>query len=506
MIPLMDLIDITNINMYLALTAFIINMLTIVAGCYYFKEGKYIYIFLNLGTLIASLIVILTSDWVIFLVAWELVTLFTAIMIFRKDFNLGVQYFLVQLAGTSLLLLAVAIIINHGYDKIGYLNEVSLQTLLIIGVGTKSALFGLHFWLPVVHSKAPSPISALLSGWVVNLGYILLARTLPGDNRLLFFLGVLMIIYGGLRALASGDYKLILAYSTISQLGYIALGLGIGSSYGKAGALIHILSHGLAKTVLFIGSGYWEQEYRGRVIFNFKKPFLKQPGNYISSVMALLSLMGIIFFPGYLSKYYLKYSLPGGFAGEFLIHLTGIVTFLYGFRLLWFAFFKDLGSNFRLNKVKIGDLTVLRSSWPQITGILIMLIVMLKPDLVYTRLVHGKPTLFTFHNVIILFADATTAIIILVIFKGIKKYLKPWPDFKKIFRALFVRVIKLSRKLYRTLDTEKVFEGYFYNFIRNLAAIIYRAVYVSFQFQLLWIPVIFLLLLVYLSLATANVL
>ena len=139
-------------------------------------------------------------------------------------------YLIIQFIGSNFLLYIVLMIMNAGYTTIGPIDDFNLQLLLIIGVGVKSAIIGLHFWLPIVHSRAPSPVSALLSGWVVKLGFILLLKTVLTGNIALFYIGLAMVIYAGIKAILATDYKVMLAFSTISQLGFIAIGIGSGNT------------------------------------------------------------------------------------------------------------------------------------------------------------------------------------------------------------------------------------------------------------------------------------
>jgi len=124
---------------------------------------------------------------------------------------------------------------------------------ILIGFFTKMAVFGLHIWLPYAHAEAPTPISALLSPAMIGIGAYAAMRLviIPMPEvfshfKLAFSLwGLLTMVYGGLMALAQDDIKRLLAYSSVSQMGYIFLGLSSATSYGLSGAIFHYVSHGL---------------------------------------------------------------------------------------------------------------------------------------------------------------------------------------------------------------------------------------------------------------------
>ncbi|HCL5251947.1 TPA: hydrogenase 4 subunit F [Salmonella enterica] len=135
---------------------------------------------------------------------------------------------------------------------------------ILIGFGTKTGLFPMHAWLPDAHSEAPSPVSALLSAVLLNCAllallryYILICHAVGSDfpNTLLLIFGLLSVAVAGLFILVQKDMKRLLAYSSVENMGLIAVALGIGGPLGILAALLHTLNHSLAKTLLFCGSG-----------------------------------------------------------------------------------------------------------------------------------------------------------------------------------------------------------------------------------------------------------
>jgi hydrogenase-4 component F len=136
--------------------------------------------------------------------------------------------------------------------------------LLVLGYGTKVGLAPLHTWLPDAHSQAPAPVSALMSGVLLSVAFYALLRYKviadaalgPGYLRgLLLAGGLLSLAVASSLLIRQRDYKRLLAYSSIEHMGLVALGIAVGTPLAVAAALLHVLGHGLAKAVLFCGSG-----------------------------------------------------------------------------------------------------------------------------------------------------------------------------------------------------------------------------------------------------------
>ncbi len=135
---------------------------------------------------------------------------------------------------------------------------------VLVGFGTKAGIFPMHAWLPDAHSEAPSPVSALLSGVLVNCALFVLIRyttittaaTGPELPHMLFLvLGTLSVIVGSLLLFVQTDFKRLLAYSTTENIGLILIGFGIGGPFGVAAAILQLINHSIVKTLLFCGSG-----------------------------------------------------------------------------------------------------------------------------------------------------------------------------------------------------------------------------------------------------------
>lgn len=145
--------------------------------------------------------------------------------------------------------------------------------LMLIGFATKAGLVPMHAWLPDAHSKAPPPISALLSGVLVSCALYAIMRTLavgealgagPVLHLMLLVLGALSIVIAGMMMLNQSDLKRLLAYSTLEHAGIVALALGFGGPLGTFAALVHVVGHAFAKSAAFFAAGLVQRE-RGTV-------------------------------------------------------------------------------------------------------------------------------------------------------------------------------------------------------------------------------------------------
>lgn len=189
-------------------------------------------------------------------------------------------------------LMATASSLDPGLLKISFI-------FVLVGYGTKVGLAPMHTWLPDAHSQAPTPVSALLSGVLLNcamygiLRYhmIVSGSTLgPGfSGGLLLLFGLISVATAAAFIIISKDYKRMLAYSSIEHMGIIAIGFGFGGFWGIFGALFHMLNHALAKTLLFFGAGKILQRFRTKDIGD------------VSGMIKVLPLTGALFLGGALA-------------------------------------------------------------------------------------------------------------------------------------------------------------------------------------------------------------
>ena len=239
----------------------------------------------------------------------------------------AVKYLLLSAVATSLVLVGILLV----YMTAGTLEFAPLAAalegtggpvpgmlllaaaLFIAGFGLKAAVMPFHAWLPDAHPSAPAPISAMLSGVVIKVaGIYALVRVffgiLPeiGEVRTVFLaLGTLSMIAGAVLAYLQRDFKRMLAYSSISQIGYILIGLGLGNLLGLVGALFHVFNHALFKSLLFLNSGAVQYRLGTRDMEQMGGLENRMPVTAGTSVFGTLAIAGVPPFNGFWSKLFI---------------------------------------------------------------------------------------------------------------------------------------------------------------------------------------------------------
>ena len=190
--------------------------------------------------------------------------------------------------------------------------------LIVLGMGIKMALFPMHGWLPDAYTYAPSTSSAIIAPTGTKVGaYVLLrvmffvfgvtfvSRTLP-IARILTLLAAMAIIYGSIMAIAQKEMKRMLAYSSVAQIGYITLGIGLANPLGLIGAVLHVLNHAFMKGCLFLVAGNFRFKLGHSHIDKLNDSIRKKmPWTMAAFTTAALSMVGLPPLAGFFSKWYL---------------------------------------------------------------------------------------------------------------------------------------------------------------------------------------------------------
>ncbi len=184
--------------------------------------------------------------------------------------------------------------------------------LLLVGFAIKIALMPFHAWLPEAHSQAPAPISALLSGILLKTGVYALVRLLLVFGQgielvrvevLLLNLGALTVVAGHWLAMGQSNFKRALAYSSISHIGIIAMGLGLGTVAGLAGLLSHSINHMVMKSAAFFAVGQLGRGRQGYEAEHLRGTARQAPLATLAFVASALSLIGLPPFAGFIGKW-----------------------------------------------------------------------------------------------------------------------------------------------------------------------------------------------------------
>jgi multicomponent Na+:H+ antiporter subunit D len=242
----------------------------------------------------------------------------------RAQLEAAVKYLLIGEGASLLILLGCGMI--HKMTGTFNMAEAALalagnpgrfkmivSLLFVVGFGTKAALMPFQAWLPDAHSSAPAPVSAILSGVIIKtLGIYALARVLfnvlgmtPQLSLVLLGLGVFSIIVAGLFAVGQSDMKRLMAYSSISQIGYITVGLALGTPLALLGALFHLFNHALMKALLFLNAGAVERQTETRDLTELGGLRQKMPVTATTSLLGSLAISGVPPFNGFWSKLFI---------------------------------------------------------------------------------------------------------------------------------------------------------------------------------------------------------
>ena len=237
-----------------------------------------------------------------------------------------------------------------------------VSALFLMGFGLKAALVPFHWWLPDAHPSAPAPISAMLSGVLIKvLGIYALVRILfnvlgLGEIKpvlqILMVLGIISMLIGVFLAIGQWDFKRLLAFHSISQIGYVILGIGLGTPLGIIGGLFHLFNHSVFKSLLFLNSGAVVYSTGTRDLQKMGGLKEKMPVTGGTSLIASMSIAGIPPFNGFWSKLIIIIACIQAkhFIFAFIAVIVSIITLASFMKVQKYGFFGKLRNEFE--KVK----------------------------------------------------------------------------------------------------------------------------------------------------------
>lgn len=323
-------------------------------GCTYLrghseKKNLGVHYFFYLFLTLSLLLVVTAKNAVLFLSAWELMTIFAYFLITFYDEKKAVRqagylYLIANHCG-FFCLLAMFILMGHSAGSMDF-NQMTAThyapaltavffALGLIGFGVKAGFFPIHIWLPHAHPAAPSHVSAILSGVVLKMGIYGLLRVIfilrdmpPWSGPVLLLIGAVSGIIGVLYALGQHEIKKLLAYHSIENIGIIALGIGMGlmgkaahqdpiALIGYAGALLHVFNHAVFKGLLFLSAGSAIRSTGTGEIDEMGGLLKCLPWTGHLFLVGALSICGLPLFNGFVSEWFIYRALFDG-----VIHLN----------------------------------------------------------------------------------------------------------------------------------------------------------------------------------------
>jgi len=224
-----------------------------------------------------------------------------------------------------------------------------VSILFLIGFGLKAAAVPFHAWLPDAYSSSPATVPAASSGILIKaLGIYAMARIFfnifgmtSSLSAVFIILALLSMVTGALLAFGQTNIRRLLGYSSISQIGYVLLGLGIGTPLAIAGSLFHIFNHSVAKSALFLNSGMIESDSNTNDLTKMAGIISKRPVSGYSVLLSALSICGVPPFGGFWSKLIIivacvQANRPGL---AFVAVAVSVLTLAYYFRAITPALF-----------------------------------------------------------------------------------------------------------------------------------------------------------------------
>ncbi len=322
-------------------------------------------------TLSACMLIFLARDWLTLLLAFEAMTLISYLMVIHERsaaaIRAGNLYLYLGLgAGLAVLMGLFGVVQATGSTDLAPVAEGPIWLLalpMVVGFGIKAGMVPFHFWLPRAHPVAPSPASAILSGILIKTGVYGLLRTflvllwpqvaqgspeLASLGLFLVGLGFCSMFLGGIRALGQPGVKEVLAYSSVSQMGYIIIGVGTALLLGLhgvqpvAGVVLHVTNHAVLKVGLFLGAGMLAVHVHQLELKDYAGKSLALPWVRLLFGAGFLAMSGVPLLNSFTSKSLLFHGLEHAyydtgwtvlFWAEWLFIVGGALTFVYYLRL-----------------------------------------------------------------------------------------------------------------------------------------------------------------------------
>jgi len=307
-----------------------------------------------------------------FLIFYEVLTLVTYPLVAHRGTPEAIRgariYLTYTLVGGAVLLFGIiwlkSLVGTVAFVQGGILGAVDpalypqlkiIFLLLMIGLGVKAAIVPLHGWLPKA-MVAPAPVSALLHAvavvkagafGIIRVVYDVYGVEFAHELGLLIALGIaasITIIYGSLRALSQDNLKKRLAYSTISQVSYIALGASILGPVATIGGVVHLVHQGIMKITLFFAAGNYAETLGVHKISEMDGIGKRMPGTTLAFTMGALGMIGVPPVAGFITKWYLGVGALNAGVGQWILPvllLSSLLNAAYFLPILYRAWFKE---------------------------------------------------------------------------------------------------------------------------------------------------------------------
>ena len=313
------------------------------------------------------LLVVLSNNIGLTWIALEATTIVSSFLILSYHDSLSVEamwkYILICSVGIALAFLGTVLVIAAAHSLPEHNSVYTFTELqkyapkldsslmlfafifIIVGFGTKAGLAPMHTWLPDAHSQAPTPVSAVFSGVMLNCALFVIMRYMPIMNSLkmsgyqvqsiLFFFGITSLLIGVIFIPIQHDLKRLLAYCSIEHIGIIVIGLGLGG-FGTVVALLHTINHSFSKMLAFFSAGSLINHYKTRTMDKICGTFKVMPIWSFAFLMSMLALLGVAPLSVFTSELFLA---KAAFISK---HYIILAVFMFGVLAIFIPMFKFL--------------------------------------------------------------------------------------------------------------------------------------------------------------------
>ena len=502
----------------LILSAFIWFYVMVYAHEYMAREKRATRFFFFLALTYSSVIgAIISGDLLMMFVFFEIMTVASYILVIhgqnKESYKAGYNYIIMGLIGGFLILTAIILLHYHIGDlrfesAIAELQSLGnlkywIMGLLVFGFGIKAGMAPVHVWLPRAHPVAPTPASALLSGVMIKIGafgilrvatsyYFPAKETVLGEGdplwsvatnvgAIIIWTGIITMALGVFLALQQANIKKMLAYHSISQMGYIVTGIGVGlylgyeGAMGFTGAMYHIINHALFKSLLFMVAGVIYYHTHEANMYKLGGLWKKLPFSTLTFIIAALGISGIPLFNGYISKTILHHGIveayqlgnPVFFYAELVFIVVSAGTVCSFIKMFYYVFIRKTENDYSQMTFDYSSLDI--AMWSMA---LIIILIGLNPNFIMKALIVPILNMTTYdpafieHHILhlhvfaagdLLMTAAVVGLGFVIFFVGKKYHLfhLTLPEWLKLEYIVFLPAYLLMRNLCRLLYGEK---------------------------------------------------
>jgi len=337
-----------------------------------FMQGKdrlgYFFFNFNLS-IMAMMGIVFSSDWISLFIFWEIMTWSSFLIVIYAGLSegrVGTKYMIFSAIGAYSMFMAILVSnsllgsfqimdLVNGFGTLSIGNQALIGILFMIAFGVKSAIMPLHVWAPRAYSDSPMAFTAIFSGLlskmgVFGMGILMISIFAQGTigqtfifSNILAWLGAVTSVMATFYAIIQKDAKRLLAYSSIAQLGYIIVGLAIGTPLSIMAALFLAIVHAIFKGTLFMVVGAVERQAGTTNMEEVGALIRKMPWTFMAALFSIIALAGVPPLGGFVGKWMLYESLitsdfdPNYFL-VVMVFLSSTAAFLYSYRFLFGLF------------------------------------------------------------------------------------------------------------------------------------------------------------------------